>query len=504
MSRWLNATMTKVEYASLCSKETKTVQYGGIEVKGKYKVRKRNDDEFQEVHAAIAVTTFLSYYIMIIIGHIRDFLRKILKRDKSAVKDDVFKLESDFSHFYTRNLYTRIQDCWNRPIASAPGPYMDVIDRYSDDYNLTFKCPGTTSKVLNLGSYNYLGFAESGGPCMEGVVQRIKNDGVSSCSSRKDLGSTTVLKELEALTARFVGKESAMVFGMGFATNSGNIPSLMGEGCLILSDACNHISVVLGARLSGAAIQKFKHNDIDDLEKKLRKAIIEGNPRTHRPWKKIFLLVEGIYSMEGTILKLPEIIRLKKKYKAYLYIDEAHSIGALGPTGRGVCEYYGVDPSEVDILMGTFTKSFGSSGGYVAASHKIINFLRQASYGATYATSMSPPVAQMAISAMKIVMGENGTNEGKMRIDALAENTGYFRRRLKEMGFVLYGNDHSPVIPLLLYGKMPAFSRECLRRNLGVVVVGYPATPIIEGRSRICISAAHTREMLDWQLTTKQ
>ncbi|XP_065919426.1 serine palmitoyltransferase 2-like isoform X2 [Dysidea avara] len=470
--------MTVVEYASLCSKKTKTLQYGGIEVKGKHKIRKRNDDEFPDVHAAIAVTTFLSYYVLIIIGHIRDFLRKLnlLKRGKSAVKDDVFKLESDFSHFYTRNLYTRIRDCWNRPIASAPGSYMDVIDRYSDDYNLTFKYPGTTSKVLNLGSYNYLGFAESGGPCVEDVVQRIKDDGVSSCCSRRDLGSTTVLKELEALTARFVGKEDAMVFGMGFATNSGNIPSLMGKGFLL--------------------------KDMDDLEKELRKAIVEGQPRTRRPWKKIFLLVEGIYSMEGTILKLPEIVRLKKKYKTYLYVDEAHSIGALGPTGRGVCEYYGIDPSEVDILMGTFTKSFGSSGGYVAASHKIMNFLRQASYGTTYATSMSPPIAQMAVSAMKIIMGENGTSEGKLRIDALAENTGYVRRRLKEMGFVLYGNDHSPVIPLLLYqpGKMPAFSRECLRRNLGVVVVGYPATPINEGRSRICVSAAHTREMLDWAL----
>ncbi|XP_065919424.1 serine palmitoyltransferase 2-like isoform X2 [Dysidea avara] len=412
---------------------------------------------------------------------------------------DVFKLESDFSHFYTRNLYTRVRDCWNRPIASAPSAYMDVMDRYSDDYNLTFKYPGTTSKVLNLGSYNYLGFAESGGPCVEDVVQRIKDDGVSSSSSRKDLGTTVLLKELEALTARFVGKDDAMVFGMGFATNSGNIPSLMGKGCLILSDECNHTSLVLGARLSGSIIRKFKHNDMDYLEKELRKAIIGGQPRTHRPWKRIFILVEGIYSMEGTILKLPEVVELKKKYKAYLYVDEAHSIGALGPTGRGVCDYYGVDPSEVDILMGTFTKSFGSAGGYVAASHEIINFLRHTSYGATYATSMPPPVTQMVFSAMKIVMGEDGTNEGKRRINALAENCGYVRLKLKEKGFVLYGNDHSPVIPLLLYhpGRVTTFSRECLRRKLGVVVVGYPATPIVEGRARICISAAHTREMLD-------
>lgn len=310
--------MTVAEYAALCSKETTTFHHASVKKsKGVHKSRSENED-FPETHTATAVCTYLSYCILILYGHVRDFLRKIgvIKHGKMAIKDDVFKLEVDFSHFYTRNLYGRVRDAWNRPIASAPGAFMDVVDRYSDDYNLTFKYPGTVTKVLNLGSYNYLGFAETSGPCIDDVVKRINDDGVGSCSYRKDLGTSSQLKELEALTARFVGKEDAMVFGMGFATNSANIPSLMGKGCLIFSDACNHTSVVLGARLSGAVIRKFKHNDMVYLEKELRKAVTEGQPRTHRPWRKIFLLVEGIYSMEGTILKLPEIIELKKKYKA--------------------------------------------------------------------------------------------------------------------------------------------------------------------------------------------
>lgn len=221
-----------------------------------------------------------------------------------------------------------------------------------------------------------------------------------------------------------------------------------------MSDELNHSSLVLGSRLSGAAIKVFRHNDVEDLEKKLKESIVYGQPRTSRPWKKILIVVEGVYSMEGSIVNLPKIIELKKKYRAYLYLDEAHSIGAIGPHGKGVVDYWGCDHKDVDILMGTFTKSFGSCGGYIAGTKQLINHIRTHSYANCYASSMSAPVAEQIITSLKIISGEDGTDEGKKRIAQLAWNSHYFRENLLKMGFIVYGNNDSPVVPLMLY--MPA------------------------------------------------
>ena len=152
-----------------------------------------------------------------------------------------------------------------------------------------------------------------------------------------------------------------------------------------------------------------------DLERKLRQLIVTGQPKTHRPWKKIIIVAEGIYSMEGTIIDLPELIRIKKKYKCYVYLDEAHSIGAIGPHGRGVCDYYGCDTNDIDLLMGTFTKSFGASGGYIAGKKSLIDHIRHGSSGTAYANAMSPVIAQQISGVMSNLMGEDGTNDGMFR-----------------------------------------------------------------------------------------
>lgn len=183
-----------------------------------------------------------------------------------------------------------------------------------------------------------------------------------------------------------------------------------------------------------------------DLELKLCKYIVEGQPKTGQPWKKIITIVEGIYSMEGTIVNLPELIRLKKKYKFFIYLDEAHSIGALGPNGRGVIDYYGCNPADVDILMGTFTKSFGAAGGYLAGSNAVINAVKLRSYCNYYATTMSPPIAKQIICVLNSLSQE----DGQIRIKRLAYNTRYFRKKLREMGFIIYGHEDSPVVPLLI------------------------------------------------------
>ncbi|XP_053139109.1 serine palmitoyltransferase 2 isoform X2 [Hemicordylus capensis] len=456
----------------------------------------------------VAVLTYVGYGVLTLFGYLRDFLRywKIEKCHNATERDeqkDFVPLYQDFENFYTRNLYMRIRDSWNRPICSVPGAKVDMLERVSHDYNWTFTYTGKVIKdVINMGSYNYLGFAQNTGHCIEAVAKVLSQYGVGMCSTRQEMGNVDKHEELESLLARFLGVESAMAYGMGFATNSMNIPALVGKGCLIVSDELNHASLVLGARLSGATIRIFKHNNMQSLEKVLKDAIVYGQPRTHRPWKKILIIVEGIYSMEGSIVRLPEVIALKKKYKSYLYVDEAHSIGALGPNGRGVVEYFGLDPEDVDIMMGTFTKSFGAAGGYIGGKKELIDYLRVHSHSAVYATALSPPVAEQIIVSMKCIMDEDRTAIGKQYIQQLAENTRYFRRRLKEMGFIIYGNEDSPVVPLMLYmpAKIGAFGREMLKRHIGVVVVGFPATPIIESRARFCVSAAHTKEILDTAL----
>uniref|UniRef100_A0A7N6FBD0 serine C-palmitoyltransferase n=1 Tax=Anabas testudineus TaxID=64144 RepID=A0A7N6FBD0_ANATE len=465
-------------------------------------------ESFEETPMLVAVLTYMGYGILTIFGYFRDYLRhwKIEKcyiaTEKEEQKDFV-PLYQDFENFYTRNLYMRIRDNWNRPICSVPGAKMDLLERESHDYNWTFKYTGrVVQDVINLGSYNYLGFAENTGPCADSVAEVTMKYGVGVASTRQETGNLDRHEEMEKVVARFLGVESAMAFGMGFATNSMNIPALAGKGCLILSDELNHASLVLGARLSGSTIRVFKHNNMQSLEKLLSEAIVHGQPRTHRPWKKILIVVEGIYSMEGSIVRLPEVIALKKRYQAYLYLDEAHSIGALGPRGRGVVDYFGLDTSDVDVMMGTFTKSFGAAGGYIAGK-RLIEYLRCNSHSAVYATSMSPPVVEQIITSMKCIMGEDGTTIGRDRVRQLADNTVYFRKRLREMGFITYGNNDSPVVPMMLYmpAKIGAFGREMLKRNIGVVVVGFPATPIIESRARFCISAAHTKDMLDRALS---
>ncbi|KAG7145349.1 Serine palmitoyltransferase 2 like protein [Verticillium longisporum] len=236
-----------------------------------------------------------------------------------------------------------------------------------------------------------------------------------------------------------------------------------------------------------------------NLEKKLREAISQGQPRTHRPWKKILVVVEGLYSMEGTMCDLPGILELKDKYKFYLFIDEAHSVGALGPRGRGVCDYFGVDPARVDILMGTLTKSFGANGGYVAANKNIIDKLRSTNAATMLGEAPTPSVLMQILSSLRMITGELCLGQGDERLQRIAFNSRYLRLGLKRLGFIVYGHDDSPIIPIALYhpGKMSAFSHEMLKRKIAVVVVGYPATPLISSRARFCVSSAHNKDDMD-------
>ncbi|KAG8810823.1 serine palmitoyltransferase component [Serendipita sp. 399] len=471
-------------------------------------------------------------------------------------------LNSDFDSFYTRRLKMRIDDCFSRPVTLVPGRTITLLDRASRiNHNKHYEFTHTFTRALNVSSYNYLGFAQAQGGCADAVEDGLRRYGLSALGSRAEGGTLDLHLQAEALVARFVGQEDAIIASMGFATNSATLPALVGKHCLVVSDEHNHASIRVGLRLSGAMIRTFKHNDVQDLEKVLREAISQGQPRTHRPWKKILLVVEGLYSMEGSMANIPAIIELKKRYKFYLYIDEAHSIGAVGPQGRGVLNYFHVNPKDVDIMMGTFTKSFGASGGYIAGSKALISALRPRVQGSSYSEAMAPAVLTQIIASMGSIMGIDSPeyyqglalakekerqwvrrdlvkglervptaetrgyehlgpapqyllpswltlpkelkdgSEGRERLHRLAFNARYLSRGLVKLGFIVFGHDDSPIIPLLTFnpGKMPLFSRLMAERKVPIVVVivGYPATPLVTSRIRFCLSAAHTKWDVD-------
>lgn len=500
----------------------------------------------------ILLTTYMNYIMLILMGHIRDFFGKKFypgHYEHLLPKNGYAALNSDFDSFYVRRLKMRLDDCFSRPVTGVPGRTINLLDRYSNDSLESFHLAGTQTRALNVSSYNYLGFASSTGGCADVVEESIKQYGVAGSSPRHDVATTDLHLQAEKLAARFVGAESSMIVSMGFATNSTTIPAFVDKGCLVISDEFNHASIRFGVRLSGASVRPFKHNDMGALEKLLRDSIAQGQPRTHRPWKKIIVVVEGLFSMEGTLVNLPALIELKHRYKFYLYVDEAHSVGAMGPNGRGVCDYFGIDPREIDILMGTFTKSFGAAGGYIAGSKEIIDRLRVRSHAMCYAESMSPPVLAQIISSMAAIMGiapplvqpvlqpvlDDGSsavavrhnfgpapatdlptwmhippalangNEGRERLRRLAFNSRYLSSGLRKLGFIVFGHRDSPIIPLLLFnpGKMGMFSRMMLNRigpdktPIAVVIVAYPATPLITSRVRFCLSASHTKTDID-------
>lgn len=200
-----------------------------------------------------------------------------------------------------------------------------LYDRESKDFNKTFQLTGGSTRALNVSSYNYLGFASSSGGCADAVEASLRKYGPSGSGARHDGSTLDLHVQCEKLVAKFCGAEAAMVSSMGFATNSTTIPALVGKGCLIISDEFNHASIRFGARLSGASVRWFKHNDMHALESTLREAISQGQPRTHRPWKKILVIVEGLYSMEGSLLNLPMMMELKQRYKVSQYTSYSRS-----------------------------------------------------------------------------------------------------------------------------------------------------------------------------------
>ncbi|KAI6199717.1 Aminotransferase domain containing protein [Aphelenchoides besseyi] len=451
----------------------------------------------QEAPILTRLTVILCHGYLFLWGLIIEWLRIGITstRQERPEQKDFAPLHDHFDSLFTNNIYRMASDVLNRPIIGVPGAEVVIKERYSEDHGWTYKYTGKERKVINMGSYNYLGMSDKQGPCAEAAALAIEEKGLGSCAMGQEAGMCPMQRKLEELIAEFLGVEEAICFPMGFGTNTMVLPAIANSDTLALSDELNHSSIVLGLRIARATVKVFPHNDMEKLEKLLRESIIERHMNGLPPYKKILIVAEGIFSMEGSICDLPRLLQIKKKYKCYLYLDEAHSFGALGPTGRGITEYWNVDPHEIDGLMGTITKSFAGSGGYVAGRKMFIDHLRSHTAGPIYAPQMSPPIIAQVLTSLQLAM----TPIGLQRSAQLLRNTRYFRRRLRQMGFIVYGHDDSAVIPVLGFSmpRVVLFGREALKHGVAVVSVGFPATPMNKARGRFCVSASHTKDQLE-------
>lgn len=335
--------------------------------------------------------------------------------------------------------------------------------------------------VLMFGSNAYTGL--TGDPRVEAAAKAAIDQYGTGCAGSRFLNGTLDLHvKFEKELAEFEGKDEALIFSTGFSVNSGVLANVCGREDYIICDDRNHASIVDGRRLSFATCLKYKHNDMEDLEKQLQKC---------RPESIKMIVVDGVFSMEGDLANLPEIVKLKKKYDASLYVDEAHGLGVFGREGRGVCDHFGVT-DDVDIIMGTFSKSLASIGGFVAADFDTINFLRHTCRTYIFSASNAPSATAAAREALHIIRKE------PERIERLWQVTRYALRRFREEGFEI-GDTESPIIPLYVRDVEKTFLVTKLAFDNGVFInpVIPPACAPQDTLVRFALMATHTEEQVE-------
>ena len=338
-------------------------------------------------------------------------------------------------------------------------------------------------ELINFSSYNYLGM--SGDPAVSAAAKAaIDRCGTSAAASRLVSGQKPVHVELERELTRFLGTEDTVVFVGGHATNESVIGHLLGPGDLILHDALAHNSIVQGAILSGARRRPFPHNDPQAADKLLE--------RFRHEYRRVLLAIEGVYSMDGDIPDLPKFVELKKRHKALLMIDEAHSMGVLGATGRGIGEHFGVGRADVDVWMGTFSKSFGSCGGYISGCRALAEYLRYTAPGFVFAAAMPPPSAAAALAALRLIEAE------PQRVGRLRENARLFLDLARQAGLNTGTSHDSPVVPAILGNSLGCLrlSRAMFSRGVDVQPIVHPAVEENASRLRFFISARHSEQQL--------
>ena len=338
-------------------------------------------------------------------------------------------------------------------------------------------------ELINFATYNYIGM------CGDPIVDRSAQDaiaqyGTSACASRLISGEKPLHRQLEQKIARFIGVEDSIVLVGGHATNVTTIGHLFGKNDLILYDALSHNSILQGCFLSGASLVAFPHNDVAALEQILR-------DRRHRH-QKVLIVIEGVYSTDGDIANLPSFVNLKKKYKTFLMVDEAHSMGTIGKTGRGVAEYFGINPQDIDIWMGTLSKSFASCGGYIAGSSALIEYLKYTAPGFVFSVGMSPPNAGATLGAIEVLEAEP---ERVAQLQAMAK---LFLQLAEEKNLNTGMSKDSPVIPIIVGDSLKSIelSQNLFKRGINVPFMIYPSVPQNEARLRFFVTCNHTEEQI--------
>ncbi len=338
-------------------------------------------------------------------------------------------------------------------------------------------------QYISFATYNYLGM--SGDPVVVAAAKdAIDRYGTSVSASRLVSGEKPVHRQLEQGLASFIGTEDAICLVGGHATNETTIGHLLGPGDLILHDALAHNSIIQGAILSGARRRPFPHNDVDALDQLLAEI--------RRDYRRVLIAIEGVYSMDGDYPDLPRFVEVKQRHKTLLMVDEAHSIGTMGPHGRGIGEHFEVDPRAVDIWMGTLSKSFGSCGGYIAGSRELVEYLKYTAPGFVYSVGMPPSNAAAALAALRLI------EEDPERVARVQDRSRTFLRLAKQRGLNTGLSHNTPVIPVIVGNSLHSLllSRRLFERGINVQPILYPAVEEHAARLRFFVTACHTEQQI--------
>jgi len=355
-------------------------------------------------------------------------------------------------------------------------PYFREIDSAQDTEVMM-----DGKKVLMFGSNSYMGLTYDK-RIIEAAIEATRKYGTGCAGSRFLNGTLDLHIQLEKELAAFLGKDDCLVFTTGFTVNEGVIPTLVDRKDYIICDDRDHASIVDGRRLSFATQLKYKHNDMEALEKELKKC----NPESVK-----LIIVDGVFSMEGDLAPLPEIVKLKEKYNASIMVDEAHGMGVFGRQGRGVCDHFGVT-DQVDVIMGTFSKSFASLGGFVAADKDTINWVRHTARSYIFQASCTPASTAAALEALHIFQDEPERQENLWKI------TNYALDSFRQAGFEI-GETESPIIPLYVRDAEKTFMATKMAFDEGVFInpVIPPACAPQDTLLRFALMATHTKEQVD-------
>lgn len=394
------------------------------------------------------------------------------KKRNGEVPESFYKLEKMPEFMRLQSLRQRIEDSGIR------NPFFSVHEgRISDTTEIDGK------QLISYASYNYLGL--SGDPEVNlSAKDAIDNFGTSVSASRIVSGEKTIHKQLEKELSEFLGVEDVITFPGGHGCNESVIGHLMGRGDLILHDSFAHNSLIQGAMLSGAQRRPFEHNNWEDLENILRSCRGE--------YRRVLIIIEGLYSMDGDYPNLPKFVEIKKRYKAWLYLDEAHSIGTLGETGRGLGEVYDVQRDDIECWMGTLSKSFGSCGGFVGASRSLIEYLRYTTPGYVFAAGMPPASVGAALGSLRVLQRRPEL------VAKLQSNAQLFLSLAKEAGLDTGMAQGTAIIPIITGHSLKALrlSEALFDHGINAQPILYPAVPEKETRVRIFMTAAHSEKQI--------